>query len=287
MKKYLCKVKLCSLNIFKHLRPTLLLFLPQVAINIYVFLNKIMLGSMSTVVEAGFFDSSDKIIRMCLTLVTALTTVMMPRVASMFAKGDEEKVNEYLKIGFGIATLFAFPIFFGIEGVASKFIPWFFGEKFIKVIPVISIEAFAIMPISFSQVLGIQYLVPIGKTNQYSKSIIFGAIINFLINIPLIYFYSAVGTAVATVISESCIAILELFFASNNVKISLLFKEFWKPFLSSFIMYLVVKFLNGSLKVSFFYLFVEVFAGICIYTLLLIVLRYEIIRVFVKKLLKK
>ncbi|MFT8661033.1 polysaccharide biosynthesis C-terminal domain-containing protein, partial [Liquorilactobacillus ghanensis] len=250
------------------------------------FLNKIMLGSMSSVVEAGFFDSSDKIIRMCLTLITALTTVMMPRVANLFANGDNKKVNEYLKIGFGIAIMFAFPIFFGIEGVASGFVPWFFGEKFVDVIPVISVEAFAIIPIAFSQILGIQYLVPIGKTNQYSKAIILGAVVNLIANIPLIYLYSAVGTAVATVVSETCITILELFYVSKSIKISTLFKESWKPILSSFIMYLGVKFLNSFLRVSFLNLVVEVFIGITVYTLILLVLKYTIFIEFSRKLLK-
>ncbi len=287
LRKYLVKVKVKSLNIKVHVKPTLLLFIPQVAINIYVFLNKIMLGSISSVEQAGFFDSSDKIIRMCLTLITALTTVMMPRVASLFAKGDQEGVKKYLKNGFGIALMLSFPLFFGIEGIASSFIPWFFGAQFYAVVNIIIVEAFAIIPISISQILGMQYLVPLGKTKLYSKAIICGAIINFGLNVPLIYYYSAVGTAVATVISEVFITMLELFYVSRDLNVKLLFFETWKPFLASFIMFFTILYLNSNIGVGFLCFFLDVVIGGFIYVLLLYVFKYKLFLSIAKKIFKK
>ncbi|KRL36677.1 flippase [Liquorilactobacillus uvarum] len=275
LKGYLCKVNFTNMNIMRHLRPTLLLFLPQVAINIYVFLNKIMLGSMSSVEEAGFFDSSDKIVRMCLTLITALTTVMMPRVANAYANGDNSSIKTYLKMGFGIAIMFSIPIFFGLESIAAGFIPWFFGKNFLKVVPVIYIELFAIIPIAFSQILGIQYLVPIGKTKQYSIAIVLGAIVNLLCNIPLIYFYSAIGTAIATVISETCITLFEFLYVSKNVSVISLFDEAWKPFFAGLIMFITVKFFNYNLETNIINLFIEIFIGGIIYIAVLLLLRYS------------
>jgi hypothetical protein len=42
--KYICKVKINQLNVFKHLKPTLSLFIPQVATQIYTVLDKTMIG---------------------------------------------------------------------------------------------------------------------------------------------------------------------------------------------------------------------------------------------------
>ena len=60
------------------------------------------------------------------------------------------------------------------------------------------VEAIAIIPITCSQLMGMQYLVPTKLTKIYTKAIVIGAIINFVINIPLIFLWNAVGTAVAT-----------------------------------------------------------------------------------------
>lgn len=96
--KYLDKVKLRDLHIARHIRPTLGLFVPQIAVQVYTVLDRTMIGTIITdKSEVGFYDQSQKIIKVILAIITSLGTVMLPRVANTFASGDKKKVNEYMQ----------------------------------------------------------------------------------------------------------------------------------------------------------------------------------------------
>lgn len=94
MPKYLEKVKIKELNIIKHLKPTLWLFIPQIAIQIYTVLDKTMIGNIiENKSEVGYYEQAQKIIKLCLTIVTSLGTVMVPRMANTFAIRRQAKIK--------------------------------------------------------------------------------------------------------------------------------------------------------------------------------------------------
>ena len=85
-----------SLKPFRHFKGAVELFLPLVAIQLYTSLNKIILGALDSTVSAGFYDKSDSIVKMALTISTSLGTVMMPHAAKIFSEGNNKKVNDLL-----------------------------------------------------------------------------------------------------------------------------------------------------------------------------------------------
>ena len=91
--KYLEKVRLRELDIKRHLKPIMILFIPQVAVQIYMVLDKTMLGYLiSDKSEVGYYEQAQKITRFLLYLITSLSAVIMPRVSLEYAKGNIEKV---------------------------------------------------------------------------------------------------------------------------------------------------------------------------------------------------
>ena len=109
--KYIEKVKINELNILKHLKPTIILFIPQIAVQIYTVLDKTMIGMIvSDKAEVGYYEQSQKIIKLLLSIITSLGTVMLPRMAATFANGDNDKMKEYMKKSFNFVFLLAFPM---------------------------------------------------------------------------------------------------------------------------------------------------------------------------------
>ena len=82
-----------KLKLRRHITPILVLFIPQVATQIYTVLDKTMLGVFSPTVEVGYYDQSQKIVRILLTILTSLGTVMMPRIASLISKNQHDIVK--------------------------------------------------------------------------------------------------------------------------------------------------------------------------------------------------
>ena len=90
MPKYIERISIKELQIFRHLKPTVGLFVPQVAVQIYTVLDKTMIGAIvEDKSEVGFYEQAQKMIKLLITISTSLGTVMVPRMANTFARGDK------------------------------------------------------------------------------------------------------------------------------------------------------------------------------------------------------
>ena len=75
----------------RHVLPELILFVPIIAVSLYTMMDKVMLGAMSTMNQVGFYEGASKILNIPLGVITALGTVMLPRMSNLAAK---RKVRE-------------------------------------------------------------------------------------------------------------------------------------------------------------------------------------------------
>lgn len=228
--KYLVHVNFKDLQIFKHLKPTLTLFVPQIAVQVYTLLDKTMIGTIiSDKSEVGYYDQAQKIIKMLLTIITSFGTVMMPRIANTYSKGDKEQIQKYMSNSFCVVFMLAFPLIFGIASVAPAFVPLFFGEGYDKVIILMRVISPIILLIGLSNVTGTQYLLPIKRQTEYTISVICGAIINFIMNMILIPKYGAIGASIGTVIAEFTVTAVQAYFVKKDFdfkKVLLLSKNY-------------------------------------------------------------
>lgn len=271
-----------NINIKRHLKPSFILFIPEVATQVYLVLNKTMLGVIVSVQASGFYEQSDKIIKMVLAIVTATGTVMLPYVASAFAKGKTKKIKGYLYDSFSMVNTISVAIFFGLISIAHKLVPLFFSNKFISVTPLLSIEAIVIIMISWSNVIGVQYLLPTKQTKKYTYSVIVGALLNIFLNIPLIIMFSTLGAVIATVISEISVTCYQLISIKNQVSIRRLFRGTYKPFIGGTIMMFLILIIDDLMATTWISLVLEVLFGIIIYATVMILLKTDFIKIIKK-----
>jgi O-antigen/teichoic acid export membrane protein len=272
------RIGILKLNVKRHLFSSIALFIPQIAIQVYGILNKTMLGYLSNVNEVGLFDNSDKIVKMILAVVTSLGVVMLPRVSNTFARGESEKVKNYVYESFDFASYLSIPMMFGIAGIAGTFTPWFFGPEFEKTGPLIMIISPIIVFIAWSNVIGQQYLMPVGKVRAFTISVSVGAIVNFIINLLLIRYLQSIGTAIATVIAELCVTAVQFIFVIHIFELRKLFKYLWKYMISGTIMFAIILTMGGMFKAGFISTCLQILVGIIIYVSSLFVLRSKINR---------
>ena len=126
LKKRIEHVDKKTLEIKKHLVPTIKLFLPQVASMIYLQVDKVMIKSITEQVEGvGFYEQAERIVKMPIALITAFSSVMMPRISNVFKNGKLAEVKNYLLNSFQFSLFLSIPMMFGIASIASTMIPWF------------------------------------------------------------------------------------------------------------------------------------------------------------------
>ena len=272
--KYLVKVNVKELNIFKHLKPTLALFIPEIAIQVYTVLDKTMIGAIwEDKSEVGYYQQSEKIIKLLLTIITSLGTVLLPRIASCFANNKKQEVFGYLKKSFNFVFILAFPMVFGIIAVADKFVPLFFGPGYDKVVILMSVISPIILFIGMSNVIGKQYLLPTKRQKQYTISVVTGAVVNLIMNSCLIWKFGALGASIGTVIAEFTVTLVQLIFVRKEFDIKGILKLSIKYIISSIIMFVACK-LVGLFSVNdFVSIVLQVGVGTIVYILMLLVLK--------------
>ena len=283
--KYLKKIQMKKLRIFRHLKPTISLLIPQIAIQVYTLLDRTMIGTIILEKsEVGYYDQGQKIIKMLLAIVTSLGTVMMPRIASTFANGDKDKVKKYMSKSFNMVFFIAFPIIFGIMAVSDIFVPLFFGNGYDKVSILMKIISPVLLLIGLSNVTGTQYLLPTKRQREYTVSVISGAVVNFILNMCLIWNYGAIGASVGTVIAEFTVTGVQFYFVRKDFKLNTLFGIAKKYLLSSVIMFFTCICISKLVNNNEISLLMQVLIGGITYVVCLIILRESFIFEFLEKL---
>lgn len=276
--KYLVKVKINKLHIKRHLKPTLELFIPQIAVQVYTVLDRTMIGTIiSDKSEVGFYDQSQKIIKILLTVITSLGTVMMPRIASNFSSGEKEKINEYMKKSFNMVFLLAFPMIFGIIAVSGAFVPIFFGDGYSKVAILMNVICPIILLIGLSNVMGTQYLLPTKRQKEYTISVIIGAITNFIINACLIWKFGAIGASIGTVVAELTVTSVQIFYTRKDFDWKEIIRMSFNYLIASLLMFVVCLIIGKNIRNNFISLVVQVVVGGIIYGVILIILKDKLV----------
>lgn len=272
--KYLKNIKIKQLNIVQHVKPTMGLFIPQIAVQVYTILDKTMIGTIiSDKSEVGYYEQSQKIVKILLTVITSLGTVMMPRIANTFASGEKEKITNYMKKSFNMVFLLAFPMIFGVIAVSKAFVPVFFGQGYDEVAILMSIISPILLLIGLSNVTGTQYLLPTKRQKEYTISVVGGAIVNFIMNAYLIWKFGAIGASIGTVIAELSVTLIQMYFVRKDFNLKEVFKLAKNYLISSIVMFIVCLCIGSFINNNLISTIVQVTIGGLTYGICLLILK--------------
>ena len=197
--------------------PVVILFLPTIATSLYRYMDKIMLGSMTTMNQLGYYENSEKFISITMGVINALGTVMIPQMSNLISKGDLKKAREYLDKSIEGIYIVASPLAFGLASIAMILSVVFYGADFKDCGNIIPILSMSLLFSAWANVIRTQYLIPNARDKEYIISMFCGAGTNFVINLLLIPIFGAVGAAVGTVFAEAAVALAHSFFVRKEL----------------------------------------------------------------------
>lgn len=282
-------IKIGELNI--HLKSSLSLFVPQIAIQVYLLLDRTMLGMITNSTEVGYYENSQKLIKIVLTVATAVGTVMMPKIANTVAAGDMKKVKYYIENSFFFISAISIPMTFGLMGIANELSPWFFTDKFAGIEKLIIVSSIVIIAISWSNVLGTQLLVPLNKTKEFTVSVTLGAVVNLGLNLVMLKHLGALGACISTVIAESTVTIVQFYFVRELLNLKKMIKSIIIFIFSGIIMYIVVRIVGVNMEIGILTNMCQCVVGVIIYGLcseiLFRILNKESLIIYVKRIVRR
>lgn len=272
LSKYVRPVPRQKLNPFENIKTVWSLFIPTIAIQIYTVLDKTMIGVITgSSFENGYYEQAIKISKMLLAVVTALGTVMVPRIGRHFSENDQEGIRRLMYRGYRFVWFLGVPLCLGVIMAAGNFVPWFFGKGYDKVVPLLGVTSFLILAIGINNVTGIQYLIPTKRQNLFTLTVIIGAVTNFCLNMILIRLFQSIGAAVASVAAETTIAVIQLVLVRRELSPWRVLREGVHYYIAGGVMVLALHFVTAALTPSVAHtaLIVAVGAGVYGGTLLL------------------
>lgn len=264
-------------EIKKHFLPACSLFMTQLAAQLYVLLDKTMLGLITNNSQVGLYENSQKTIKIALTVATSIGVVMLPRMSSLYSQNKLEEFKKLMNKSFSFICLLAFPTYLGIASIADNFSPWFYGEGFSGIEILIKVGAIIIIPISISNVLGMQIMIPIGREKKFTISVLGGLAVNLIINAFLIKGYGAMGTTISSVVAEFTVTIIQFYYLKDVVDLKIVLNKCIKPLIASILMYITVisvsKIMNSNIINTIFLSVI----GVIVYAIIILLLRHEAI----------
>ena len=261
VKKYVSFEKCSVKEITSNIKPVLILFIPVLAYSIYKVMDKIMLGNMSSYDQVGFYNNAEKIINIPMGIITALGTVMLPRMSNIVANGDKKRVDDYIRISAKLVTLLSSAIAFGLMGVSSVLAPVFFGDEFIACGEIIRLLSVTVFFIAWANVIRTQYLIPNKRDSIYLTSTMVGAILNLIINWMLIPKYQANGAAFGTIVAEFSVMLVQMVAVKNELPMRKYIMSYSPILIIGLIMAVLVDRIGIKLGVSVSTLAIQILAG--------------------------
>jgi O-antigen/teichoic acid export membrane protein len=206
-----------------HLLPNLKLFVPLLALSVYNWMDKLMLGIVSGKDEVAYYAYAESINNLPKGIVLALGTVMLPQMSRLAV---EKKLSAFRQTLKGAMTFICFVccmMCFGIAGVSQVFVPLFLGEGYEPSIALTVYLAFVMIPMSLTDVLQSAYLVPMELDRIYIRSVALGAFVNLALNALFIPPLAALGAVLGTIGA----ALAVFFYQMSRIRGIYTLKEAW------------------------------------------------------------
>ena len=288
IKKYVDKIALSELRPFRHLRGTIKLFIPAVAIAIYTVLDKTMIGLITqSRTQNGYYEQAMRVSMIALAVVTSLGNVMIPRIGFLFNSNKHKQMKEYLYRGYNFVWFMGIPMCIGIIGIAKKFVPWFFGPGYEGVVPIMCISSVLIIAIGISGATGVQYLIPTRREGLFTKTVIIGALVNFVLNLIMIPRWAAIGAIIASVVAEVTVSVVQLLYVRKELSIARIIKMTKNYLIAGICMLGILLLENHFMKESIWNTAIMILTGGTGYFIVLLLLKDDFFLTNIRQLMRK
>ena len=229
-----------ELRVWRHLKPSLHIFVFNLVTSIYLNLNTVMLGFMKGDSAVGFYTAGNKISHIVLSVVASLGVVMLPRCANLVENGRMDEFASITRKSYRFVLALSIPCTLGLILLAEPVITAFCGSEFFAATPVLCWTAPVIIFIGLSNVLGIQILYPKGQENLVIWSTVGGAVFNLFLNLWLIPIWSYTGAAISTFVAELAVLAIQMFWGHRYIPFRMFEKTYVNYLIAALLMSIAI-----------------------------------------------
>lgn len=288
LRKY-CDIKISfDLESFKKmLKPIMIIFASNIAIQIYVNADTTMLGYLKNDYVVGIYSISTKIYSIIKMLLASILIVTIPRLAMYVGKKMYTEYNELLFNVVNVLILVIVPAIVGLFFLSKDIILIISGKDYIRSTSSLRILCFAIILSILSGTFNECVLIPYKREKKVLVSSIVSAVVNVLLNFWMIPWLSEDGAAITTVIAEFLSLAINYYYSRDIVKKIIVNKKtilnMISVFFGSFLVAIICIIVNMYINQMILRLVVQLLLSIVIYLLILFITKNQFVMAILKK----
>ena len=237
-----------NIELKKHFKPLITLFLINVAVSVYTILDTIILGTLTDLKQVSYYDVTLKLSKIVWTIVLGIGFVLVPRISILFKEKKIDELRKLMSKSFNLVFLITIPFCFFCLIFSKDILILVSGAKYLEAEN--SLKLFSILPfvIGVCNIMGTQFLLPIGQEKKILHATVLGLVVSLSLNFSLIPYFGFMGASVACVFAEISVCTYIYLATKKEIKILIDFKLIKQILLSLTITAVFIYFFKSELK---------------------------------------
>lgn len=206
-----------SLYLKRMLKTAKPLFYTSIIVIVVTTSDTLLLGFFSNSTQLGLYVVASKIALLTSFVLQVTNNALSPKIAQLYKSGEKEKLEQMVQT----TTKSLFYI-----GLASFFILVVFGVRILSIWgDDFTLAYWSLIILSFGQLINIStgasgvLLVMTGFEKIRRNIAYFSLVVNLTLNVIMIYYYGAIGAAIAMAITVITENLLKVYFAKKTIGI--------------------------------------------------------------------
>ena len=192
--------------------------------SMYTTLNVAFLGFATNDIEVGYYTTANKLLTVIMTMFTALTSVMVPRVSVALKSNDNSEAKALIRKAINALMLFAIPLIFFVFPFSQELIYLMSGKGYEGATTPLQIMTPLFFLVGYDQIIVLQTLLPMGKDKDILRNSILAASVGIISNIFLTLNFGKNGSAIVLILAELSVLISSQFCVTKYLGLKIPFK---------------------------------------------------------------
>ena len=283
LKQYVSTPNVNKERVRYHLSKSWKFLIPQFSILIYTSLDKVILGNLANMTEVAYYDQSQKIIRIAVSLVSSVGVALLPRMTYLAQNNKKEEFDNLLTKSLNNVLLVSIYIVTVIICVSPNFVDWFFSKEYRNMALLMQIVSPIGVFIPIATILWNTVLIPNKLDNIAIKSAIYCAIMSVILNTLLDKNLGALGAIITLLVVEFYGMSYRIYHSRKYYNFKILIPSLCKYLGAGIFSYICVILFTGFMKSSIISTVIIGIISTIVYFLILIAMKDKLLLSYLEK----
>ena len=236
-----------------------------------------MLGFFCAKEVVAYYIYGNRIYKVLLQIMNTFTMVVVPRLSWLYIEKKFNDFNSMLSKTVKLILILGIPMIIGIQYTTNDIVVLIYGEKYMATANIIKLMSILLVLTPLGYLLGSRILLITKNENKMILAVFMGAVSNTIGNFILIRYYSEMGAALSTTISEIIVTIIYIYLGRKYYKINLELKELIKILIANLSLYIFLILTKNIEGIKIIKIIIQIFGGTVTYFFTLIFLKEKLV----------